>query len=122
MERKKDWKDFQTLVNARPDYQAWLYCEDPEEKALRKELLSLVMGINEYAKAVRCSPMPAEMDDIYFTRVSAHIDQRITFSLFIETLFENCLRQGSNENLNLLFAFLNTYTVMLKHEYKWCKP
>ena len=39
MERKKAWKDFQTLEKALPDYRRWTYCVDPEEKALWKELL-----------------------------------------------------------------------------------
>lgn len=28
MNYKKDWKDFQSLMDTRPDYRRWLYCED----------------------------------------------------------------------------------------------
>lgn len=121
MERKKVWKDFQTLVDARPDYRVWLYCEDPEEKVLRQELLERMSQLSQYATAVWRTPMPTEINDVLLFRSSLHIDQSIAFQNFVETLFENCLRQGSDENLNLLFSFLETYTALLEKELNWCK-
>lgn len=117
---RKNWKDFQTLVDARPDYRSWLYCKDPEEKALRKELLDRLCQVSEYAVDIRRSPLPTEQDDILFSRMSAHSKQRYAFQNFLETLFENSLRQGSEENLNLLFAFLESYTAFQQEELKWC--
>ena len=122
MDRKKGWKDFQTLVDSRPGYQAWLSCKDPEEKELRRELQELTNQVNSLTAEVLRIPMPARMDDVYLTRASLHINQRIAFELFIESLFELSLRQDSDETLNLLFAFLDTYTALLNCEHKYCKP
>lgn len=121
MERKKDWKDFQSLMDARPDYRRWLYCEDQEEKALWEELLHLESLISRRVSQLRQTPMPAETDDIHLSRSSLHIDQRAAISGFLELLFENCLRSKDDENLNLLFSFLETYSDLLERETKWCQ-
>ena len=121
MERKKDWKDFQSLMDARPDYRRWLYCEDQEEKALWEELLHLESLISRRASQLRQMPMPAETDDVRLSRSSLHIDRRAAVSGFLELLFENCLRSKDDENLNLLFSFLETYSGLLEREAKWCQ-
>ena len=106
MERKKDWKSFQSLMDARPDYRRWLYCEDQEEKALWKELLRLESLISRRAAQLRQTPMPAEMNDVLLFRSSVHIDRQTAVSGFLELLFEACLRKKDGETLNLLFSFL----------------
>lgn len=121
MERKKDWKDFQSLVDARPDYRQRLYCEDLEEKALWGELLSLENRISKCAALIHRTPMPAETNDLLLTRASLHISQRITFNHFLELLFENCLRSKDDQNLNLLFSFLEACSNLLEMEAKWCQ-
>lgn len=121
MDDKKDWKDFQTLVDGLPDYRRWLHCEDPEEKALWQELLNREIQLSGYASAVRRAPMPAEPNDLLFTRASLHISQRTVFNYFLELLFENSLRKKDDENLNLLFAFLKAYTDLLAAEARWCQ-
>lgn len=120
MERKKAWKDFQTLEKALPDYRRWTYCEDPEEKALWKELLDWENRLSDCAALIRRTPMPTEINDIVRTRASLHISQRIVFHHFLELLFENCLRKNDDENLNLLFAFLEDYSNLLEKEAEWC--
>ena len=121
MDYKKDWKNFQSLMDARPDYQQWLYCEDQEEKELWRELLGWEVRINHLVSLIQRSPMPAETDDIRLSRSSLHIDQRAAVSGFLELLFENCLRSKDDENLNLLFSFLETYSDLLEREAKWCQ-
>lgn len=121
MDYKKDWKSFQSLVDTRPDYQRWLYCEDWEEKALWKELLDLERLIARYTSQIRQAPMPTETDDIRLTRSSLHIGQQAAISGFLELLFENCLRNQDNETLNLLFSFLEAYSDLLEKEAKWCE-
>lgn len=120
MERKKAWKDFQTLEKALPDYRRWTYCEDLEEKALWKELLDWENKLSDCAALIRRTPMPSEINDIVRTRASLHISQRIVFHHFLELLFENCLRKNDDENLNLLFAFLEDYSNFLEKEAEWC--
>lgn len=66
-------------------------------------------------------PMPAKTDDIRLSRSSLHIDRRAAISGFLELLFENCLRSKDDENLNLLFSFLETYSDLLEREAKWCQ-
>lgn len=109
-------KHFQSLVDARPDYRAWLHCADPEEKALRQELLERLTRLSSCAAAVRRTPMPAALNDAYLSRASLHIDQDTAFHAFAETLFEYCLRQDSRETLELLFSFLETYASLLEAE------
>ena len=121
MERKKDWKDFGTLVRGRPDYRRWLRCEDQEEKALWKELLHLESLISRYATQVWQTPMPAETDDARLTRSSLRINRRAAVNNFLELLFETCLRNKDDETLNLLFSFLDTYSDLLEKEANWCQ-
>lgn len=121
MERKKNWKDFQSLVDARPDYRRWLYCEDQEEKALWKELLRLESLIASLASQIRRTPVPAEPDDVLFARSSLHIDRRAAVNNFLELLFESCLRSKNDESLNLLFSFLEAYSGLLEQETRWCQ-
>lgn len=121
MDYKKDWKDFQSLIDARPDYRRWLYCEDQEEKELWRKLLGWEVRINHLVSLIQRSPMPAETDGIHLSRSSLHIDQRAAISDFLELLFENCLRSKDDENLNLLFSFLETYSDLLERETKWCQ-
>lgn len=121
MNYKKDWKDFQSLVDARSDYRRWLYCEDQEEKALWNELLGLESLITRCASLIQQTPMPVETDDIRLTRSSLHIDQRAAVNNFLELLFENCLRNQDDENLNLLLSFLEAYSNLLEQETKWCQ-
>lgn len=121
MERKKDWKDFQSLMDARPDYRRWLYCEDQEEKALWEELLHLERLIDNCASQIRQTPMPVEPNDVRLTRSSLHIGQRTAVSGFLELLFENCLRKKDDEALNLLFSFLEAYAGLLRQEADWCQ-
>lgn len=121
MERKKDWKDFQSLVDARPDYRRWLYCEDPEEKTLWKELLNLENQIAGSAARIQRTSMPAEPNDALLTRSSLHINQRMAFNHFLELLFENCLRSQDDETLNLLFSFLEACSGLLEQEAEWCQ-
>ena len=119
MERKKNWKDFQSLVDARPDYRRWLYCEDQEEKALWMELLDWEKRISHYASQIRRTPVPAEPDDVLFARSSLHIDRRIAVNSFLELLFESCLRKQDDETLNLLFSFLEACSGLLEQETRW---
>lgn len=121
MSYKKDWKDFQSLLDARPDYRRWLYCENQEEKALWEELLRLESLISRRAAQIRKTPMPVEADDIRLARSSLHIDQRAAIGSFLELLFENCLRNQDDEALNLLFSFLDTYSDLLRQEANWCQ-
>lgn len=121
MERKKDWKDFQSLMDVRPDYRRWLYCEDQEEKELWRELLGWQVRINHLVSLIQRSPMPAEINDIRLTRSALHIDQNTARSCFLELLFENCLNQKDDKNLNLLFAFLEAYSDLLEKETGWCQ-
>ena len=121
MERKKDWKDFGTLVRGRPDYRRWLYCEDQEEKALWMELLDWEKRISHYASQIRRTPVPAEPDDVLFARSSLHIDRRIAVNSFLELLFESCLRKQDDETLNLLFSFLEACSGLLEQETRWCQ-
>ena len=95
-------------------------CEDPEEKALWKELLDWENKLSDCAALIRRTPMPSEINDIVRTRASLHISQRIVFHHFLELLFENCLRKNDDENLNLLFAFLEDYSNLLEKEAEWC--
>lgn len=121
MNYKKDWKDFQSLLDTRSDYRRWLHREDQEEKALWEELLHLESLISRRTSQIRKTPMPAEPDDARLSRSSLHIDQRAAVSGFLELLFENCLRGKDDENLNLLFSFLEAYSDLLEKETKWCR-
>jgi len=121
MERKKHWKDFQTLVKERPSYRAWMNCKDPEEKAMRDDLMWLIFKMGAYDTSLRRIPMPEQIDDMYLYRTSSHMDQRATLSLFLQALFENSLRQGSDENLNLIFSFLDAYIALLRTECALCE-
>jgi len=121
MERKKNWKDFHTFVNRPPNYRAWMYCKDPEAKAMHEELARLIRRMTSYDVQARRTPMPEQLDDMYLYRMSAHISQRLSFSIFLEILFENSLLQGSDENLNLIFSFLDAYITLLKNECILCK-
>lgn len=67
MEQKEYWKDFRKLVKNRPEYRQWLHCKDPEEKALRSELLRLLVRFDSRADEAKKLPMPTEMTDVYLT-------------------------------------------------------
>jgi len=121
MEWKKDWRYFQKLAEDRSSYRAWKDCKDPEEKAMRQELMRLIFEMEGYDVFVRQTPMPEQHTDLYQYRMSAHTNQRRAISLLLETLFENSLRQGSDENLNLIFSFLDAYIAMLENECRLCK-
>lgn len=121
MERKKDWKAFETFVDERPDFRAWLHCSDPEEKALRDQYLDLITKIGAYNSRLKRIPMPAEYTEAHFSRAALHIDQSIAVTSFMETLLEHFLREESDQNLSLLFAFLETYSSLLLEELKWCE-
>ena len=121
MEQKEYWKDFQALVSGRPDYQAWLHCKDLEEKVLRSEILRLLTNLDNRASRVKKVPIPTEMTDVYLTRASLQIDQYLTFYDFVETLFENFLRNKEDENMKLLFSFWDLYTRLLEREIA-CSP
>lgn len=95
--------------------------QDQEEKVLWMELLDWEKQINHYTSQLRRVPMPTEPDDVLFTRSSLHIDQQTAISSFLELLFENCLHNKDNENLNLLFSFLEAYSDLLEKEVKWCQ-
>lgn len=121
MSYKKDWKDFQSLLDARPDYRRWLYCENQEEKALWEELLRLESLISRRASQIRKTPMPAETDDVRLSRTSLRINRRAVIGGFLELLLETCLRKKDGETLNLLFSFLEAYSDLLEQEAKWCQ-
>lgn len=121
MKGKKDWKGFQSLIDARSDYRTLLYSEDPSKKALWMELLDWENRINHCASQIRRAPMPSELNDVRLTRSSLHIDQNMAFCHFLELLFEHSLRSEDGEALNLLFSFLEAYTDLLTREVKWCQ-
>lgn len=121
MERKKDWKDFGTLVRGRPDYRRWLRCEDQEEKALWKELLDWEIQISSCISRIHQTPVPAEPDEIRMGRAALRINQKITCCDFLELLFESSLRKEDGETLNLLFSFLEAYAGLLKQEAELCQ-
>lgn len=119
MKRKEEWKDFDALADTRPGYQAWLYCKDPGERALRRELIEKMIQLSKYHSIARKMPMPTQICDELLDRASLHIDQNVLFHEFVEILFENFLRQGSDENMNLLFAFLEKYISLAEAECRW---
>lgn len=121
MSYKKDWKDFQSLLDARPDYRRWLYCENQEEKALWEELLRLESLISRRAAQIRKIPMPAETDGVRLSRASLHISRRAVIGGFLELLLETSLRKQDGETLNLLFSFLEAYSDLLEREANWCQ-
>ena len=121
MEQKEYWRDFQRLVSNQPDYRPWLHCKDPEEKALRSELLRLLARFDSRADEAKKLPMPTEMTDVYLTRASLHVDQNMAFYHFVEALFENFIRNKENENINVLFSFLDMYIMLLEREIEWAK-
>lgn len=119
MEEKYYYKNFQKLVSSRPDYRTWLHCKDPKEKALRSEMLRLLTTLEFRGSQVKKTPMPTEMTEVYLTRSSLHIDQTMAFHDFVETLFENFLRDKDDQNMDLLFSFLDMYTRLLTCEIAW---
>ncbi len=64
--------------------------------------------------------MPAELNDIYLSRSALHIGQDTEISVFMENLLYHFVREESDENLNLLFAFLENYADLLEKEWKYC--
>lgn len=121
MEQKECWKDFRKLVKNRPEYRQWLHCKDPEEKALRLELLRLLVRFDSRADEAKKLPMPTEMTDVYLTRASLHVDQNMAFYHFVETLFENFIRNKEDGNMNVLFSFLDMYIMLLEREIEWAQ-
>lgn len=121
MERKKNWKSFQDFEDARADYRRWLYCGDPEEKALWKELLNWENQISDCAVQIRRTPMPTGLDDVRLPRASLHIKQKVVLCNFVELLFETSCRKNDEEAVNLLFSFLKAYSDLLSEEAEWCQ-
>ena len=121
MEQEEYWKDFIALISSRPGYKGYRHCEDPEEAALRSELLGLLLRFNLRYEEAKKLPMPAEMTEVHLTRASLHIDQRIAFYDFLETLFENFLQDKEHENMRLLFSFLDFYTRLLECELQYAQ-
>lgn len=119
MECIEYWQNFQVLISGRPDYRTWLHCKDPKEKALRLELLRLQDRFNRRVDQAKRILMPATMTDVYLIRAALHIDQYMAFNNFLETLFENFLRNKDDENMSLLFSFLDMYAKLLETEIEW---
>ena len=121
MERTKDWKDFHALVSGHPDYQIWLQCKDPEEKALRRQYLDHIVRMALLRESIGKTPMPRDCTETCLSRAAVRLEQSLAASRFMDTLFEFLLQEKSGQNLNLLFAFLETYHNLLKQEYNWCQ-
>jgi len=121
MEWKADRIYFQMLTKKRANCRVWKECRDPEEKAMRQELMRLIFEMEGYDVLARRTPMPEQHTNLYQYRMSAQTDQRRAISLLLETLFGYSLRQGSDENLKLIFSFLDTYVAILKNECRLCE-